>query len=79
MSHEYRLVVERPEYQQGRRRFTYRKRSLADARRAVEDHNDHAHRMYEAVGLTVWAAWIETRQVGDWARLEDEPVAVVPI
>ncbi len=79
MSQEYRLVVERPEHQDGKRLFRYRKRSLADAERALEDHDAHAQRMYEAVGLTVWAAWIETREVGDWARLEDEPVAVVPI
>ena len=79
MSNEYRLVVERPEHQQGRRRFTYRKRSLADAIRAVEKHNDHAHRMYEQVGLTVWEAWIETRQVGDWERLDGEPIEAVPV
>ncbi len=79
MSQEYRLVVERPEHQQGRRRFTTRKRTLADAQRALEDYEAHAQRMYEAVGLTVWAAWIETRQVGDWERLDDEPVAAVPV
>ena len=79
MSQEYRLVVERPEHQQGRRQFRYRKQSLADAERALEKHNDHADRMYEAVGLTVWAAWIETRQVGDWGRLDDEPIAAVPV
>ncbi len=79
MSHEYRLVVERPEHQQGRRQFRYRKRSLADAQRALEDHDAHAHRMYEAVELTVWEAWIETRQVGDWGRLDEEPVAAVPV
>ncbi len=79
MSNEYRLVIERPEHQQGRRRFTYRKRSLADAIRAVDQHYDHAHRMYEALGLTVWAAWIETRQVGDWERLDGEPIEAVPV
>ena len=79
MSLEYRLVVERPEHQQGRRSFTYRKRSLADAERALEAHQDHAERMYEQVGLTVWEAWIETRQVGDWGRLDDEPVEAVPV
>ena len=35
--------------------------------------------MYEAVGLTVWAAWIETRQVGDWERLDGEPIEAVPV
>ncbi len=79
MSHEYRLVVERPEHQQGRRRFTYWKRSLADAQRALEDHDTHAARMFEAVGLTVWTAWIETRQVGDWERLDGEPIEAVPV
>ena len=79
MSHGYRLVVERPEHQQGKRRFTYRKRSRADAVRALEAHQDHAERMYEQVGLTVWAAWIETRDCTDWRRLDDEPVEAVPI
>ena len=79
MSHEYRLVVERPEHQQGRRSFTYRKRSLADAERALEDHDAHAQRMYLAVGLVVWAAWIEPRQVGDWERMDGEPIEAVPV
>ncbi len=79
MTHEYRLVVERPEHQQGNRRFTYRKRSLADAEQALESHQDHAERMYEEVGLTVWPAWIETRDVSDWRRLDDEPIAAVPV
>ncbi len=79
MSHEYRLVIERPEHQQGRRQFRYKKRTLADAQRALEDHDTHALRMYEAVGLTVWEAWIETRQVGDWRRLDGEPIEAVPV
>ncbi len=79
MSNEYRLVIDRPEHQQGRRRFTTRKRSLADAQRALNDHDAHAQRMYEAVGLPIWAAWIETREVGDWERLDEEPVAAVPV
>ncbi len=79
MSNEYRLVVERPEHQQGRRRFTTRKRTLADAQRALEDYEAHAQRMYETVELPIWKAWIETRQVSDWQRLDEEPVAVVPV
>lgn len=69
MTKEYRLVVERPEHQQGQRRFTTRKRSLEDAQRALEDHRTHAERMYEQVGLTVWEAWIETREVGNWDQV----------
>ncbi len=79
MSQEYRLVVERPEQQQGRRHMRYRKQSLADAERALEAYQDHAERMYEEVGLTVWAAWIETRDCTDWRRLDDEPVEAAPI
>ncbi len=79
MSHEYRLVVERPEYQQGKRHMRYRKQSLADAERALQSHQEHAQRMYEEVGLTVWEAWIETRDVSEWRRLDDEPVEAVPI
>lgn len=79
MSHEYRLVVERPDAQVGPRHMIYRKRSLTDAVRALEAHQDHAERMYEQVGLTVWEAWIETRDVTDWRRLDDEPVEAVPI
>lgn len=69
MTKEYRLVVERPEHQQGRRRFTTRKQSLEDAQRALTDHRAHAERMYEQVGLTVWEAWIEVREVSKWAKL----------
>ena len=79
MSHEYRLVVERPEHQQGKRRFTYRKRSRADAEGALQNQQDHAQRMYEEVGLTVGPAWIEIRDCTDWHRLDDEPVEAVPI
>ncbi len=79
MNQEYRLVVERPEHQTGRRRFTYPKRTLADAQRALETQDVHAQRMYEEVGLTVWPAWIETRDCTDWRRLDDEPVEAVPI
>jgi len=79
MTQGYRLVVERPEHQQGRRQFRYKKQSLADAEHALQSHNEHAQRMYEAIGLTVWDAWIETRQVGDWHPLDDEPVEAVPV
>lgn len=79
MSHEYRLVVERPEHQDGRRRFTYKKHTRADAERALEAHEAHAENMYAQVGLSVWPAWIETRDCTDWRRLNDEPVEAVPI
>lgn len=67
---EYRLVVERPESQDGRRRFRYPKQSLKAAERALADHTAHAERMYEQVGLTVWEAWIEIREVSDWEKLQ---------
>ena len=69
MTKEYRLVVERPEHQQGKRRFTTRKRSFEDAERALDGHRAHAEHMYEQVGLTVWEAWIEVREVSKWAEL----------
>ena len=78
MSSEYRLVVERPEDQQGRRQFRYKKQSLADAERSLNTHNDHAVRMYDEVGLVVWDAWIETRSCTDWHRL-DEGTWAVPV
>ncbi len=79
MNNEYRLVVERPEHQDGKRRFTYRKRSRDDVERALAAHEEHAQNMYAQVGLSVWAAWIETRDCTDWRRLDDEPVEAVPI
>lgn len=67
MTKEYRLVVERPEHQQGRRLTTYPKQSLTHAQRALKDHQVHAERIRHVSQM--WEAWIETREVSKWTKV----------
>jgi hypothetical protein len=67
---EYRLTVARPKHRNaadptGRKIFYWSRRDEAHARLSLEQHR------HDRPG---WDAWIETRQVTPWTRL-DEPAS----
>ena len=83
MGTEYRLVTERPAYQDGHFRDTidqrvYPKRDYDHARKSLTDWHRDMER-YESVGLAPWHAHIETREVTDWERVDFTEAEAVPI
>ncbi len=75
MPTEYRLVVRRPEYEDGKdRERIYLKRDLAHAEQGLTDWIRDMER-YAAAGLAVWSGHIETRDVTPWVRV----AAAVPV
>lgn len=75
MATEYRLIVVRPEYEDGQpRERIYLKRDLAHAEQGLADWVRDMER-YAAVGLEAWPGHIETRDVTPWVRV----VQVAPV
>ena len=63
---EYRLVVARPDAQQGRGQFYYPKRDEAAALKGLENHRlEQKRRVAEP-----WDAWVESRTVTEWTAVE---------
>jgi hypothetical protein len=62
---EYRLVRERPSYQNGKSQRIVSKRDYTHARESLEGHYRDMIR-YEAAGIEPWHAWIEEREVSEW-------------
>ena len=71
MTTEYRLVTERPGHQDGHKTLTYPKRNWEHARKGLEAHGDDMKR-YSNAGLAPWHAYIETREVTKWERVDLE-------
>ena len=71
MTTEYRLVTERPGHQNGRKRFYKQKRTWEHARGSLEAHGEDMKR-YDSADLEPWHAWIETREVSEWERVDLE-------
>ncbi len=69
MTTEYRLVTERPAHQNGRKTLIYRKRNYEHARDGLKDWGESQARNRNA-GLDPWDAWIETREVTGWERVD---------
>ena len=68
MATEYRLVTERPEHiGSGRRTRSEPKRNWEHARDGLKA---YAGRNVLPAGLEPWHAWIETREVTDWERVD---------
>ena len=79
MGTEYRLVTERPVYQDGRAAHeVYPKRDYDHARKSLADWHRDMER-YEAVGLAPWHAHIETREVTDWEPIDFKEPEAVPM
>ncbi len=57
---EYRLVVARPDHEEGRPTFNFNKRDEAHALKGLSDHERER---------PTWAAWIETRNVTQWTQV----------
>ena len=75
MATEYRLIVVRPEYQDGSpRERVYPKRDQAHAERGLADWVQDMKR-YREVGLEAWPGHIESRDVTPWVRVA-APAAV---
>ena len=66
---EYRLVLERPPHQDGRRYRYYDKKDWGHARRGLQDHARDMKRYLDA-GLDPWFAWVEEREVTTWEKVE---------
>ena len=59
---EYRLCVERPHIPS-----RYGKRDLKHAEKGLRETVEH----YEQLGMPVVEAWIETRSVTEWRRMDE--------
>ena len=74
MATEFRLIVVRPEYQDGRdRERVYPKRDQAHAEKGLADWVRDMER-YREVGLEAWPGHIETRDVTPWVRVTQTAV-----
>lgn len=64
---EFRLVAERPPWQEGRN-LIVRKRDAEKAAKGLRDWRRDMAERYEPNGLDVWDAHIEAREVSPWRR-----------
>ena len=77
MAAEYRLVMVRPEYEDGSpRERIYSKRDLAHAETSLAEWQ-MASDLYRQVGLEAWPGHIETRDVTPWVRVAAAPLVGV--
>ncbi len=75
MATEFRLIVQRPEYEDGQpRERVYPKRDRAHAEAGLRDWVRDMARYAEA-GLVAWLGHIESRDVTPWVRVVAEPPA----
>jgi hypothetical protein len=74
MSTEYRLAVERPAGVEGERYRYYIHRTYKDARDGLTAHAD-----WSVEQPKEWPAWIESREVTVWERVDYLPVEGVPV
>lgn len=71
MTTEYRLVAERPPWQEGRG-LVVAKRDAKKAAEGLRDWRRDMDERYEPNELDVWPAHIEARDVGSWLLVDEE-------